>query len=189
VDIYYNYTDQWINITVSNYATPMYSSTFWSSNNNAQNMNNCYNYANNHETDNYAQPGYAHGYTFTQSQITGSKVGGGVTADYISSSDPGDGSTPIALMIDTSVDFHFARRDGGSNGVIGLYWSHKPGTGPSSQSDGNGQMITDPSTANWHFSGSGLTYTYYNQYFTPSDSVQGGGHAVISGPSGGGGGE
>jgi len=189
VDVDYNYTDQWINITVNNYSTPVYSPSFWNTGL-TQEDNNCYDYANNETTNNFAQPGYAAGHTFTASEISASLLEEYTGYDGAKSSNPSDGSTPIAILTDAGSDFHFARLDSVSNGVAGSDWSHKPGSGSATNVDASSNTITNPATANWNF-GSGTDYTYDATYYTPSDYVQGGGHLVISGPGigGGGGGE
>jgi hypothetical protein len=176
VDVDYNYTDQWLTIGVSQYSTPTYDPSFWTQSSYTQDNNNCYNYANNVQNNTYAQPGYAHGYTFTQSQISGSVLSTGIYDDHLSSSS-GSGYTQIALMIDAGVDFHFARLDSTNT------WSHKPGETAPSNVDASHASIFSPSIANWNYTSvGGLNYSYYaDDYFTPSDVVEGDGHADISG--------
>jgi hypothetical protein len=184
VDIYYNYNDQWLTIGVDKYSVPAFTDstntpasaydapTYWNSSG-VQYYNNCYNYATNVANFTFAKPGYAHGYDFYNWEITDSVVDTGVTDDGLPSSDPGDGSTPIAMMIWVTHDFHFARLDNNS----GTHWSHKMAHGPAKDTDNSNQSITDPSSADWG------SYSYSGLYYAPSEVIQGYGHADISGPN------
>ena len=105
--------------------------------------NNCYNYGVDDETDTFAQPGRAGGYT--PSDITCDEYLKAARADGLVSIDC-DKRCPkcchkVALVIWPGVDFHWYRQDDNGN------WSHKPGKTAARDRDDSDHPITDPRTA------------------------------------------
>jgi hypothetical protein len=111
-----------------------------------QPYNNCYNYANNQQTNTFAQPGRASGHPFAA--LTCPDVGSAAQSDGLRNSPnfsaplaPGAGWY-VALVIWPSQDYHWYRQDN-----VGC-WSHKPGQTAVRNVDNAGQPITDPQTCN-----------------------------------------
>lgn len=130
------------------YKGPTYDPSKWNSVYSVQCSNNCYNYACDIETDDFAQPGLASGAIYNQ--LTCSDVGTGATSDgLVAVADTAECTgccNRVALVIapgdtDFPPDFHWYRRD--SSG----YWSHKPGSTPARNVDNSNQPIADPRTA------------------------------------------
>lgn len=111
-----------------------------------QPYNNCYNYANDHATNTFAQPGRAHGAAATVMACP--NVGHAAAADGLVTS-PGF-TAPlaaghgwyVALVIWPGVDYHWYRQD--RTGC----WSHKPGQTAVRDVDNSGNKIQDPRTCN-----------------------------------------
>lgn len=119
--------------------------------------NNCYNYANDEITNNFAQPGRGGGAVF--GTLTGASIKAAAVLDglVVLSPQPAP-SSPIplpstnagrltALFVNTGNgpwpgDFHWVRMD--STGR----WSHKPGQSHATNLDQNKNPITDPRKAN-----------------------------------------
>ncbi|HEX2853481.1 MAG TPA: hypothetical protein VHO24_09595 [Opitutaceae bacterium] len=146
---------------------------YWNDWSTVQFQNNCYNYANNKRTDHYAQPGYASGQM--ASEMTVADVAPAAIRDGLEPTTAGavspEGKTKIALVIDLYSGCHWYRKD--SDGV----WSHKRGQTQAKNVDESGNPISNPETADRG------GYTEFGGYvFTPSDAVQGQGHANIDGP-------
>jgi hypothetical protein len=106
------------------FVTQSYRPSFWN-NPFGFHMNNCYNYASNIKTDNFAQPGWAHGRTFNSGDPA--SVIAAAESDGMSTNDTGNTSV-VALVIDPRTpefqdrsDYHFYtfHREG--------FWGHKPG--------------------------------------------------------------
>ena len=155
----------------ASYSTPAYAPTYWNDSGTIQFNNNCYNYSNNRRTDTYAQPGRASGNIY--SNITATEVSAGAVSDGLepttASATSSTGKTLSALVIWPGYDYHWYRRD--SNGA----WSHKPGGTQATNLDNSGNIITNPETAN-----RGGYTQFVGYFFTPSDAVQGEGHANIN---------
>jgi hypothetical protein len=124
---------------------PAYNPAFW---NNAAHLtlNNCYNYANNQQTDTFAQPGRATGHPITALSCPGvqpSAVSDGLAAcpNFTANLAVGKGWY-VALVIWPGHDYHWYRQD-----KIGC-WSHKPGGTPAINTDNSGHAITNPQTCN-----------------------------------------
>lgn len=153
------------------YCTPAYEPTYWNNNSIIRGNNNCYNYANNRRTDTFAQPGRATGAMYTS--ITASQVSNGAISDGLepttATAVSPSGKTKIALVIWPGVDYHWYRQDRDGR------WTHKPGSTPATNLDNSGRIITNPETAN-----RGGYTQFVGYYFTPSDCVQGQGHANIN---------
>ena len=111
-----------------------------------QPSNNCYNYANDHVTNTFAQPGRATGHQYTAltcqvvqpaAQSDGLRAVSNFTAPLAA----GQGWY-VALVIWPNADFHWYRQD-----KVGC-WSHKPGSTPVRNVDNAGNPITNPQTCN-----------------------------------------
>jgi len=111
-----------------------------------QGSNNCYNYANNQQTNTFAQPGRATGHPYTSLSCAG--VAPAAQSDgliscpsFTASLGPGAGWY-VALVIWPGADYHWYRQD--NSGC----WSHKPGQTQARNTDNSGQQIVDPRTCN-----------------------------------------
>jgi hypothetical protein len=111
-----------------------------------QPYNNCYNYANDHATNTFAQPGRATGHMYTA--LTCASVQPAAQSDGLTAA--ANFSAPlaagkgwyVALVIWPNADYHWYRQD-----KVGC-WSHKPGSTAVRNVDNAGQPITDPRTCN-----------------------------------------
>jgi hypothetical protein len=111
-----------------------------------QPYNNCYNYANNHITNTFAQPGRAHG--AQAGKMACADVDAAALKDGLANV-PNFGGTLtaghgwyVALVIWPNVDYHWYRQD-----HVGC-WSHKPGQTAARNVDNSGKTITDPKSCN-----------------------------------------
>lgn len=108
--------------------------------------NNCYNYATNRATNNFAQPGeasdqiYRH-YTCSDVSAAAAADLGVEPIDYFPYTSAND-ATLIALVVYPGRDFHWYRRDSSH------FWSHKMGGRPATTYDNDGERIRSPETAN-----------------------------------------
>ncbi len=123
---------------------PKYFPKMWNDGDVIQSNNNCYNYAVNRLTGNFAQPGESGGTSFAlecASVIEAVAYDEGVTLTeefpYTSKND----DTLIALVVAPDWDFHWYRRD--DNGK----WSHKNGFTAATNQDNSGEPILSPETA------------------------------------------
>jgi hypothetical protein len=144
---------------------------FWNTSG-VQYYNNCYNYANNKQTNTFAQPGKAAGAQATT--MSCAAVTAGAIADRLVplSSYPASSSeyrNTVALVVAPGYDYHWYRLD--SNG----YWTHKPGGTAATNLDNSGYLITDPRTANRG------AYTNFCGFFTAwSDANEGQGRENVN---------
>jgi hypothetical protein len=111
-----------------------------------QPYNNCYNYANDHITNTFAQPGRAHGKQATQmacGPVETGAIADGLkpVANFHAPLAAGHGWY-VALVIWPNVDYHWYRQDN-----VGC-WSHKPGSTAARNWDNANQPISDPKTCN-----------------------------------------
>jgi len=158
-------------LTVVGDATPSFQPTYWNDGSTIQYNNNCYNYSNNRRTDTFAQPGRATGHQYTQisiAAVSSAAISDGLVPTTASAVSP-NGQTKIALVIAPGYDYHWYRQD--SNGM----WTHKPGSTAATNVDNSGNVIYNPETAN-----RGVYTQFAGYFFTPSDAVQGQGHANIN---------
>lgn len=129
-------------LSFQNCGTPRFEPALWSSEDDVQYNNNCYNYACNIRGT-YAQPGMMSGQQYAT--ITCEEIGRAAIADGLIPVDCakscGGSMHKVALVISPGNTFHWYRRD--RNGR----WSHKPGDGPPTNLDYSGHFITDPLTA------------------------------------------
>ncbi len=111
-----------------------------------QPYNNCYNYANDHITNTFAQPGRAHGKMYTALACpnvdTAAKADGLVNAPNFSSPLAAGHGWYVALVVWPGHDYHWYRQD-----KVGC-WSHKPGSTAARNVDNSNKPITDPKTCN-----------------------------------------
>ena len=152
-----------VTTTTLSSCVPAYDPNKWNYSPRALNCNNCYNYGCDKETDNFAQPGYPHGYRLS---MDCSSVIQGANADglkYLGKTDgPCAGCThKVALVVAPGDDFHWYRLD--DNGQ----WSHKPGSDPVRDVDESGNKITNPETAD-----RGI-YTSFCGYFCVDETAVG----------------
>ena len=136
--------------------------------------NNCYNYAVCRRTDDYAQPGYAHGYVIPTLTKTCFEVTQGVLLDGLRKY-PDDCQPPESLRFLIAMvrgvtrlgpDFHFYRLH--SEG----FWGHKMGDGPARNTcdaQPGSHVITDPKVCCDQGHG---RYTEWCGYFQSRHSVQ-----------------
>ncbi len=122
---------------------PVYEPHWWNDDPHRLGCNNCYNYATNYRTDNFAQPGMASGVSHNTTCPT---VISAAVADGLIDSSNADNRCPeeghlVALVMAPGFDYHWYRK--GTNG----YWTHKPGHTPATNVDNNGALITDPRAA------------------------------------------
>lgn len=113
-----------------------------------QPYNNCYNYANDHITNTFAQPGRAHGYHIPYPNLQCNTVEPGAAKDGLHAANNFHAALPaghgwyVALVVWPNQDYHWYRQDN-----VGC-WSHKPGQTAARNVDNAGQPITDPKTCN-----------------------------------------
>ncbi|HEX2644056.1 MAG TPA: hypothetical protein VHU81_13770 [Thermoanaerobaculia bacterium] len=123
----------------SNYFTSSTDFSFWNGATYIR-KNNCYNFAANHRTNTFAQPGRATGAMYTA--ISCSNVGAATVHDGWANGCVASNNLTIALVIWPNTDFHFYRKC--ANGL----WCHKPGQTAARNYDNSGNLITNVETAN-----------------------------------------
>lgn len=109
-----------------------------------QPYNNCYNYASNKATDNFAQPGYGSGNLYTEFSCGSVSLAAQSDGMLPYGTCQPDSQAPrmyVALVIWPGVDYHWYRL------LTGL-WGHKPGQTAATYKDNAGNTITNPQTAN-----------------------------------------
>jgi hypothetical protein len=117
---------------------PKYDPGKWNDGGMIQGCNNCYNYACDIRTDNFAQPG---GGTNPEcNSVTTGAVNDGLRQCKADHCHPCHHR--VALVIAPGYDFHWYRQDDTG------WWSHKPGCGEARNWDESHNSISDPSTAN-----------------------------------------
>lgn len=122
---------------------PLYEPDWWNDDPTRLGCNNCYNYATNYRTDNFAQPGQASGvsHSLTCATVTAAAIADGlINSPKAGNRCPREGHL-VAMVIWPGWDYHWYRK--GRNG----YWSHKPGGTPVTNLDNGGALISDPRTA------------------------------------------
>jgi hypothetical protein len=138
---------------------PAYNPTYWNSNPRLS-TNNCYNYANDHATNSFAQPGRGTGQIYMSLACT--DVRAAASRDGLRYVPTFQASVPgwyVALVVWPGQDYHWYRQD--QNGC----WSHKPGQTPARNTDNSGQTIADPATCDRG------PYTDFCCYMTTDRSV------------------
>lgn len=108
--------------------------------------NNCYNYATNRVTNNFAQPGEAsdamYGTLTCESVHLAASLDQGLEpTPFLSFQSKEKQETLIALVVARYHDFHWYRRDDNN------LWTHKNGGTPATNLDESGRIISDPETA------------------------------------------
>ena len=123
----------------SNYFTSSTDFSFWNGATYIR-KNNCYNFAANHRTNTFAQPGRISGHLY--SSISCSAVSTAAQWDGWFNSCQSANNLTIALVIWPGYDFHFYRKC--ANGI----WCHKPGSTAARNYDNSGNIITNVETCN-----------------------------------------
>jgi len=123
---------------------PTYNPAMWNTPA-VQPHNNCYNYANDHITNTFAQPGRATGHQVgfpptCQTAQAGASSDGLHSVPNFTTPLPKGGGWYVALVIWPGNDYHWYRQD-----IVGC-WSHKPGQTPARNVDNSGHHISDPKT-------------------------------------------
>jgi hypothetical protein len=124
---------------------PVYDPAKWNSDPHVTSCNNCYNYACDIITNNFAQPGYGTGAIYAT--VACGDVGPAAVHDGLRATTAEDGcgcgdcSHLVALVSAPGYDYHWYRR--GRDGM----WTHKMGGTPATNVDNNGNLISDPRTA------------------------------------------
>lgn len=108
--------------------------------------NNCYNYASNRVTNDFAQPGQSSGvkliyYDCDEIRAAILKDQGIIPTDFFEFSGKNNQDSLLALVVARGEDFHWYRRDDNS------LWSHKPGVFSATNKDNRGELIKSPETA------------------------------------------
>jgi hypothetical protein len=123
--------------------SPAYNPSFWNDWN-VQILNNCYDYANDHATNTFAQPGFASASqapSYTCGDLTAAARSDGLRiASGFSEPLAVGAGWYIALVVWPARDFHWYRQDDAG------CWSHKPGQTAARNVDNSGSQITDPQT-------------------------------------------
>jgi hypothetical protein len=124
--------------------SPAYNPSIWNEWN-VQISNNCYDYANDHATNTFAQPGFASGNSLLSyacrevtaaAQSDGLRIASGFSAPLA----VGAGWYVGLVVWPGGKDFHWYRQDDAG------CWSHKPGQTAARNFDNSGNQITDPQT-------------------------------------------
>ncbi|CAM5663330.1 hypothetical protein [Streptomyces purpurascens] len=108
-----------------------------------QPRNNCYNYARNHRTDTFAQPGRAHGAQTSNmacASVTKAALADGLVHRYHCLPDSEKPRRLMALAVWPGWDYHWYREQKGD------FWGHKPGGTAARNYDNRGALITNPET-------------------------------------------
>lgn len=140
---------------------PSYDPTAWNTDPKIQDNNNCYNYANNQITNNFAQPGYATGKEWDAE--TCKNVGDAATRDGLAATvgiDTDIAGWYVALVIWPGEDYHWYRQD--DTGC----WSHKAGETEATNLDNAKKQISDPKTCDRG------DYTTWCTYMTTDKTVK-----------------
>lgn len=121
---------------------PPYEATWWNDSTRVS-SNNSYNYATNHRTDSFAQPGMGAGVnhnTTCPQLVAAAGEDGLIDCAAANNHSPEEGHL-VALVVSPGWDYHWYRK--GRNG----YWTHKPGSRPVTNVDNRGELMSDPRTA------------------------------------------
>jgi hypothetical protein len=124
----------------SNFLTSSTDFSFWNAGQYI-NKNNCYNFAANHRTNTFAQPGKISGYTLPYPPTCANTRTGVELDGWFNSCQAADNLT-ICLVIWPGYDFHFYRK------CQSNIWCHKPGRTAARNYDNSGNIITNPETCN-----------------------------------------
>ncbi|MFB9429506.1 hypothetical protein [Streptoalloteichus tenebrarius] len=117
---------------------PAYNPGYWNDPSRIK-KNNCYNYAANHASDTFAQPGRRSGQVFTKMEcqdVAEAAVRDGLKASCVNK------SRQVALVIWPGQDFHWYGHH--SEG----FWGHKPGQTQATNEDRDKLVIHDPQKCN-----------------------------------------
>lgn len=127
---------------------PQYEPGVWNNNAFVKCSNNCYNYGCDIQTNNFAQPGHAHGINLNwpadgncEAVTAGALADGLVQVNCDEGCGCNDCHHQVALVIAPGIDYHWYRKDRDGK------WSHKPGSTAATNLDNSNNIITDPRTA------------------------------------------
>jgi hypothetical protein len=128
-------------------ATP-FNPAFWNNNPTTLSQNNCYNYATNHATNTFAQPGRGCGHIYPQpitcNGVTAAALCDGVHQRGICFPPQEAWRYLVALVVAPSSsfnDYHWYRYHPEG------FWGHKPGGTAARNVDNNGAIVRNPATA------------------------------------------
>jgi hypothetical protein len=127
---------------VCNIELGRYNPNFWNDPGHIS-RNNCYNYATNHRTDTFAQPGRATGrfpYSMDCASVTSAAVSDGNHRRFNCLPDSEKPRYFIAMVVAPGVDYHWYRKQ--KEG----FWGHKPGGTPARNVDNSGNIVFNPET-------------------------------------------
>jgi hypothetical protein len=140
----------------SNYFTSSTDFSFWNGSSYIT-RNNCYNFAANHRTNTFAQPGRISGHPITS--LTCSNVSSSATWDGWAATCRSANNLSVALVIWPGVDYHWYRKCASGR------WCHKPGQTAARNYDNSGNIITNVQTCNRG------NYTSFCGYWYADNSV------------------
>ncbi|SHF93249.1 hypothetical protein [Streptoalloteichus hindustanus] len=133
-----------------------YNPGFWNNNATTLRCNNCYNYASNWRTNNFAQPGFGCGNMYralTCQELTRASLCDGMHRRFDCFPDSEKPRWLVALVVAPNQDYHWYRYH--SEG----FWGHKPGRTRATDVDNSNRRITNPETADRG------RYTHFCGYF------------------------
>ncbi|SHG82815.1 hypothetical protein [Streptoalloteichus hindustanus] len=133
-----------------------YNPGFWNDNATTRRCNNCYNYASNWRTNDFAQPGLGCGSVYQSlscDAVTRAALCDGMHHRYDCFPDSEKPRWLVALAVGPGYDYHWYRlmKEG--------FWGHKPGGTNVRNVDERNRQITDPQTADRG------RYTHFCGYF------------------------
>lgn len=147
---------EWIDRCLPEYNPGLWNDDYW-----VQRCNNCYNYACDIQTNDYAQPGLAHGITLsngTCSEVTAGAIADGlasINCDESCGCDECRHKVALVIKPGTYWDYHWYRQDRDGK------WSHKMATYPATNLDNSDNIITDPRTADRRHPTTGEDYSVF----------------------------
>jgi hypothetical protein len=144
------------------YHTWWFNPGFWNNDPNVKRCNNCYNYARNWRTDNFAQPGYASGYShhLTCDSVTNAALSDGAHRRYDCFPESENPRWLMAMVIWPGHDYHWYRLSREK------FWGHKPGNTEARNYDNSHATIWNPETCNRG------DYTQFCGYFYACKSMK-----------------
>jgi hypothetical protein len=151
--------------------------SFWNSVQAVRLSNNCYNYAANDRTDNFAQPGYRSGTGYGSfypanpyPAPTVTNIHNGALGDGLKDTCSGD-MLRVCFVIDPGYDYHWYRLNKNSSGAN--RWCHKRGTTYAQNKDNQGNYITNVEALT---SAENFGYSVFGKYMfvnSPQGNVKG----------------
>ncbi|MBK9735344.1 MAG: hypothetical protein IPO92_10400 [Saprospiraceae bacterium] len=154
--------------TSCQYEESKFNPSFWNSNTNVRQNNNCYNYGRNWKTNTFAQPGRFTGQTaatMSCAEVKAAALRDGLKERCVCLPASEQPRRLMALVIAPNRDYHWYRKQ--TNG----YWGHKPGGTNARNVDNSNVVITNPETCDRGV-GTPLNYTDFCGYFYAGKSVR-----------------